>query len=276
VIDTLARFHALPAAGIDPADRLRLAPGSRRDYQRLARYHYRPGLPATCIRILTMRDAGDDPIAILIISMPALNAPWRARAWPGLFDIPDKQRCAAIVNTSIRAISRLIVDPRWRGMGIGRHLVQAYLHDPLTPFTEAIAAMGDCCPVFTAAGMGACPIPPARHDQRLARLLRTCGLSPWQLIDPARHRRLSRSTTRALRTWARASRAHRALADGPLSPIALRAAAALSHPRTAYIHEVPGANTRPKPRAHLPPHTRSPLHTGHPPAYEGTDARPAL
>ena len=50
-----------------------------------------------------------------------------------------------------RRISRLVVHPSYRGIGIGRMLVEKYIHD--YPNTDVVAAMGRFNPVFERAGM---------------------------------------------------------------------------------------------------------------------------
>jgi GNAT superfamily N-acetyltransferase len=246
VTSLIQRFHAARGHTLP----LWIQSGMLADYRRLARFHYRPALPATCIRVLTLHAPDEaDPIAVLTISMPGLNASWRALAWPGIFSGPDKRERAVRINAQLRTISRIVVDPRWRGMGAARFLVRAYLEQPLTPCTEALAAMGACCPFFTRAGMMPCPVPPSRHDDRLLAALRDARLQPWQLIDPRIQANLGHDSplARRIRSWANASRAHRAIARGPIETLALRAAAALSGPRTAYFHGIPDPDLQPPP-----------------------------
>lgn len=235
-IHPLHRFQALPPTGIDPAAALTLRRGTLADYRALARFHYRPNRPATIVHILTIADASE-PIAALIISMPTLNAPWRPIAWPDLFGSSRRDNALA-ANRLIRTISRLIVDPRWRGLGIARSLIRTYLAHPLTPCTETLSAMSHASPLFAAAGMNAIPIPPARHNTRLMHRLTRKRLQPHQLLDPRVQQHLADDPAlqNALRTWARASSAHRATANGPFSELARRAASALSSPRLAWVH----------------------------------------
>lgn len=230
----LDRFARMPAGGVDPAMRLVLRPGAMADYHALARFHYRAGPPATVARVLAMHDPGEgSPAAVLIISMPTLEGRWRALAWPGRYTTGDKRADARRINTELRTISRLVVDPRWRGMGVGRRLVRAYLDSPLTPATEAVAAMGAVCPVFVAAGMREYRLGPDRRDARLLDALAAAGVTvaalAWGKPGP-RHAFLERE----LRIWADASRTTRRLAPGDPGIIAARAGRALLSPRAAY------------------------------------------
>src|SRR5205823_1709377 len=105
--------------------------------------------------------------AVLVVSMPTLNGRWRELAWPGRFCGGDQRACARRLNEEVRTISRVIVEPRWRGLGVATRLVREYLRSPLTEKTEAAAAMGVCCPFFEAAGMRAWRLEPDRRGVRL-------------------------------------------------------------------------------------------------------------
>lgn len=61
----------------------------------------------------------------------------------------------ALLNAEVRCISRVIVHPSFRGLGIGVGLVRHALDTATTPYTEAIAAMGWVHPLFEKAGMEA-------------------------------------------------------------------------------------------------------------------------
>jgi len=222
----LDRFNSLPAAGIDPADSLSLRRGHYADYLSLSRFHYRAGQPATICTILALIDADCEPVACLVVSRPTLNAWWRTLAWPGRFDIADKREAAARINADLRTISRVIIDPRYRGIGLARRLVETHLADPLTPCTEALAAMGRACPFFERAGMTAHRKPISRRDSSLLRALRALREKPSSLLHP------TRSLHSALRSWANDARATRHLTD--IHDIARAAAAAILTPPMAY------------------------------------------
>lgn len=229
-----------------PAEWIEIRTGTPADYAGLAHFHYRAGAPATCVRVLCAHDIaspGAPVVGVLLVSMPVLNGPWRNRLWPGVFDSPDPRRRAASLNAGLRCISRVVVDPRYRGLGVARRLVGAYVRDPLTVRTEAVAAMGRVCPFFARAGMRGVPVPRAARDIRLARLLRSEGIRPWRLMDVAEARHALERSARfvhALRMWARTSKQTRGWAEAPerdLWALAIRAAGSLSARPMAYGHE---------------------------------------
>ncbi|MBC7833685.1 MAG: GNAT family N-acetyltransferase [Phycisphaerales bacterium] len=248
------RSAALPARPVHAghfarvADRFPIRPGSPPDYAALGRFHYLAGPPATCAHVLAIDDPSpppgshSQPIAVLVVSMPTLNGDWRAAAFPSLPSISDKRAHARELNRSVRTISRVIVDPRYRALGLATRLVQAYLHAPLTPHTEAIAAMGTACPFFEAAGMSRVGAPPTRRTIRLLAALHRAGIEPHDLLslDPARDvADIPAPLAIDLHRWANDARATRSLAQGPLAPLLRAAAFHLASPRCIYAHSRP-------------------------------------
>lgn len=224
----------------------RIAAGTREDYNALAHLHYRSGPPATIARnpdgtpaILAARDDHDRLAGVLVVSMPTLNGAWRSMAWPGMFDSGDKRRDALAINRLLRCISRVVVEPRFRGQGVARALVQTYLDAPLTPCTEAVAAMGHVCPFFESAGMTAYPLPPSARDARFLDALASVGLEAWELLEPGETARLLAMHSwlgREARIWAGNSQSTRRHRNAePLQLCMLAASHAAQRP-VAYAH----------------------------------------
>lgn len=222
-------------------------------YDALSQWHYRAGRPATCVQVLVARArAGGGGrtdrrgcIGVLVVSMPALNGPWRERVWPGRY-VPlartraCRRACARALNAEVRVISRLVVEPRWRGRGVGRALVEAYLRTPLSVHTEAVSAMGRYCGVFAAAGMFEVECTPARRVVRLRARLRDMGIEPWRLSDPAGLLRRCtpgqcEALERALRSFATGHRDTRARAGEPLRELMVIAARRIACRPRAYV-----------------------------------------
>lgn len=239
------------SAAVHPEPRIVCRWADRAAYHALAHHHYRASSPATIAlrqdgspAIIGAFDAGlpaSPLVGVLVVSMPTLNAQWRDLAWPGRFSPAQGKRAAArALNAELRCISRVIIDPRCRGLGIGSMLVRAYLADPLTPCTEAITALGRFCPFFERAGMMPYTLPPSARDARLLDALDAIATSPHDLLMPdrtaallAQHPWLGREIT----LWAASSRATRSQARAAdpraLAPLA---ASAIAIPRTAYAH----------------------------------------
>ncbi|TVQ75471.1 MAG: ATP-binding cassette domain-containing protein [Phycisphaeraceae bacterium] len=204
--------------------------GDRDELTMLSGFHYRPGMPATIDRVLAARDPRDGALlGVLATSHPTLNARWRRMLWGDRFEIPDKRARAVKLNRELRTISRVIVDPRVRGLGVAGRLVRAYLRDPSTPCTEAVASMGRVCPFFERAGMRAHRLERSPADAEFLELLEELGVERWRLAMPrSAWVRAERAGGRgrvvcALQRWAMSSRRSRGLLEGDVAT-AFRAA----------------------------------------------------
>jgi len=229
------------------ADEIRIRPGALSDYERVRRFHYRLGAPAAPVRVLVAELPHADPrlaaapelLGVLVVSMPVLNSRVRDAAWPGRYRTGRRRADAALVNREVRVISRVVVDPRVRGVGIGRRLVSAYLDNPLTPATESLAAMGVACPFMSAAGMTEYHFPPTRGEARFEDYLSHLGATPHLILS--RRDELARTlaapaTAHELGTLSRAS-PRRALAALPDDAARLRRVCVLlCSPRIGYAH----------------------------------------
>ncbi|MBL4699122.1 MAG: hypothetical protein JKX70_09850 [Phycisphaerales bacterium] len=219
---------------------IQITTGSIADYHTLAHLHYRSAQPATHTLILkasrTVPILGSILAGVLVISMPTLNSSWRDRAWPGFFTTTNKSLNAKRINTHLRCISRVIVEPRSRGLGVASSLVRHYLANPQTHATESIAAMGAVCPFFERASMTPYQLPHTPVDLRLLDALEHQQLTLDKLIRTS----IEPNTliARELITW---SKARRIIGSGTpdhqtvkrLAPIA--ACRLLASPR-AYAH----------------------------------------
>ncbi len=216
--------------------------GTLSDYDALGRFHYlggRPAVPASVLRAVS--DVGTSSVlaGVLVVARPVLNARWRSAAWPGDYATADKRVDARRINAELRTIARVVVDPRCRGMGVASSLVRAYLQNPQTVRTEAIAAMGRWNPFFQAAGMRAIQTGDAPRDGALRGVLDAEGVPPWALAltGEALEDALGSSVVlRALKRWARGgSSSSKAMARG-IEHAALMAARALVARPVAYAH----------------------------------------
>lgn len=124
-------------------------------YHELARHHYRDVQPATfCIvRAAWYVEAGGRRrlIGVAVLSWPVGSLTARIRHLGlGSLDFGGRLRFA---NASVRTISRVIVHPQFRALGIGRRLVADLVERCPTRYVEASAVMGEFARVFAAAGL---------------------------------------------------------------------------------------------------------------------------
>jgi ABC-type dipeptide/oligopeptide/nickel transport system ATPase subunit len=224
--------------------------GSMRDYALLASTHYRKARPARPARVLVARlrepERGGQDCSIvgaLVVSFPTLNSAVRECAWPGRYSTRDRSANAWRLNNEVRTLSRAVVDPRFRGLGVAVELVRAYLGEPLTERTEGIGVMPGVSNFLEAAGMTRHELPIRPSDARLLDALEHVGVEEWRLAQGrlALTRAIEGSSAafieRELRMWASAGRAHRRHADDPLEALFLRACRIAACRPVGYTHE---------------------------------------
>src|SRR5512133_2560940 len=95
--------------------------GSAQDYNALARFHYRAGRPATWAGVWRAVFAGR-VVAVGVLSWPTLACAARERHF-GMQRWSAQAR-RAFVNAHLRTISRVIVHPQFRGIGLAGGMVR--------------------------------------------------------------------------------------------------------------------------------------------------------
>ncbi len=135
--------------------RLQLRAGDAADYDQLARFHYRQRRPATWAGVICFTWTGDGRaervVGVGVLSWPtAVN---RARREVFGLDRRDYAGQIRFANRYLRTISRVIVHPQFRGLGLARLLVEALCRRCPTRFVETTAAMAAAHPMFRRARM---------------------------------------------------------------------------------------------------------------------------
>ena len=117
-------------------------------------------------------------VGVIVVSRSALSLGGRDRATGGRYRTAGMGRMATAnpVNRELRVISRVVIAPNWRGLGLAGRLVAETLPQIGTPYVEAMAAMGRVHPFFERGGMTAYPQPPSRQGERLRACLEAVGI----------------------------------------------------------------------------------------------------
>jgi GNAT superfamily N-acetyltransferase len=151
--------------------RLLLVPGRVRDYPILERFHYRSKHPSTWAAVWLVvyargRNAPGEDLAFQTVAMGVLSWPVPfVKARNDHFGISAARTINKIrfINAHVRTISRIIVHPQFRSLGLASLLVRHLCATCPTRYVEALAAMGRAHPLFERAGMRR--IEPARPEQ---------------------------------------------------------------------------------------------------------------
>ncbi|MCS7034501.1 MAG: GNAT family N-acetyltransferase [Phycisphaerae bacterium] len=149
---------------------IHLLPARFNDYKTLARFHYRPGHPSTIADLVAAwhfpadradpraaRSPNQPPrcVGVAVLSWPTACSLGRQRAIPMQgWSYGQRLRFA---NANIRCISRVIVHPTYRCLGLGSQLIRLLIQRCPTRYIEASAQMAHVHPLFERAGM-------VRHD----------------------------------------------------------------------------------------------------------------
>lgn len=129
--------------------------GCLADYKQLAVFHYKgPTLGVSRVfRRIVYQDPHTGPrtAAIAVACMPTLRQRHR-EAFFGLADWPVKD-IGGFVNAHLLVISRVILHPQFRGMGLSTLLIRDLIDKCPKRYVEASAVMGRFIPMFERAGM---------------------------------------------------------------------------------------------------------------------------
>ncbi len=176
--------------------RLRIVPGSRDDYKTLAHYHYRDGNLGPFVRIFALEPdstwaapSGIKTVGVIVYTMPNPGVELRGIATDNLFAGFDRATQLALINKNIRCISRVIIEPRFRSLGLASRLVRETMPRMNVPIIEAMAVMGLVNPFFEKAGMKTFTGKIQARCVRLVEALSMVGIQRQELIDPQKVQR---------------------------------------------------------------------------------------
>ena len=167
-------------------EKLQIVPGCLDDYKKLARFHYRdscPGPFAAIFAIKPVKTLNTEPVGVIVYTMPSMGAELRNIATGNFFVGLDKGTRLALINKNIRCISRVIIEPRFRGLGLASRLVRETMPKMDVPIIEAMAVMGLVNPFFEKAGMKAFTANMPRRCVQLVEAFSMVGVEKEELID---------------------------------------------------------------------------------------------
>lgn len=168
--------------------KLQIIRGCPDDYRQLAHYHYRDSRPGPFAAIFALKPAPGlagalhtKTVGVIVYTMPSPSLELRNVATDNFFAGLDKSTQLALINKNIRYISRVIIEPRFRGLGLASRLVRQTMPKMNIPLIEAMAVMGVVNPFFEKAGMKAYT---AKMPARCIQLLE--ALSMVGIEEPSR------------------------------------------------------------------------------------------
>jgi len=169
---------------------MRIEQGTLKDYRRLAGFHYRDskGIVA-CQRVFVLK-RGDEVAGVIVYSSPAVAAFGRKKAFSRQLSIEE-------VNRDLTLISRVVIHPKYRTIGLGVKLVKETLPLAGKPYVETVAVMARYNPFFEHAGLT--KIAESKPDPKILEAvekLRAFGFNPVFLSsEKANLEKLQRMST---------------------------------------------------------------------------------
>ena len=168
---------------------LKIEPADMNAYHELAGFHYRQGSLGPHTHLFAIRDSHfrrrlTAPVAGVIVYRPPVpNLAIRNIVTGGFFSGLPRSAGLSLLNEHVRCISRVIIDPRYRGLGLASWLVRETM--PLTgaSMVEAASVMGMVHPFFERAGMTRFRQPPDVKTERMKAALETVGIDESLWID---------------------------------------------------------------------------------------------
>jgi ABC-type transport system involved in cytochrome c biogenesis ATPase subunit/N-acetylglutamate synthase-like GNAT family acetyltransferase len=137
---------------------VRIEKGSIEDYEKLKRFHYRSKNEKE-LASLRMKDCykllyGNSLIGVIVYSHSYLNLKPRNMVFGERYVFtPGDLHKARLINDEIARISRVVIHPKFRGIGLGAFLVKETLHKVDAKVVEVLAVMARYNPFFEKAGM---------------------------------------------------------------------------------------------------------------------------
>ncbi|MBK9974098.1 MAG: hypothetical protein IPP14_04915 [Planctomycetes bacterium] len=169
------------------ADELTFTPGRLSDWAQFAPWHYlgtgRPG-PTAAVWLARLHGQA---VGLALFAFPLLLLGARRGVLPASCETRQVlQQGATELNRQVRALSRIVVDPRLRGCGVAGRLLRFALPRLEVPFVECLAQMGEYSGFLHGAGFErAGTVAPPRAVLALRQFLATRNLDAQALLDPA-------------------------------------------------------------------------------------------
>ena len=148
-----------------------VAEWSREDYEKLARFHYRDAKGLVATQKIFVLKRGGETAGVIVYKYPAITTFGRHKAFGRKLSVDE-------INRDLSLISRVIVHPKYRTIGLGVKLVKETLLLAGKPYVETVAVMAKYNPFFERAGMQKIKeSTPSKHVLDAIEKLRSLGFN---------------------------------------------------------------------------------------------------
>jgi len=156
---------------------MRVEEGTFADYKKLSPFHYRSSRCPPPRKIFALKRK-DELCGVIVYSYPPPTTFGRSKVWKGNFHKLQQE---------VSTISRVVVHPKYRTVGLGAKLVRETLPLAGTPYVEMIAVMAKYNPFAEKAGMQKiAKQPPSKEALHISEVLSSLGFN-LQLLGSKGH-----------------------------------------------------------------------------------------
>jgi ABC-type ATPase with predicted acetyltransferase domain len=140
---TIRHHPKAKAANCTLTKQMTIQQGTKTDYKALSQFHYRTSRLPPSRKIFTLKRK-DELCGVIVYSYPPPITFGRSKVWKG--NIHQLQE-------EVSAISRVVIHPKYRSIGLGAKLIAETLSQAETTCVETVAVMAKYNPFFEKAGM---------------------------------------------------------------------------------------------------------------------------
>lgn len=167
-------------------DELRYRAGTVRDWHELRHLHYAAGDPATAQSYHAIEHIHDGRLAaVAILSYPDLHSAARNLATDDAYKIQGSRTAAQRLNREVLKLSRIVVAPELRGIGLAASLVQEIAARTNATWLECSTAMGRYSGFLTRIGFHEVPQTAAPVEAELRDWATRARVPATVPLDPA-------------------------------------------------------------------------------------------
>ncbi|MEM4704877.1 MAG: GNAT family N-acetyltransferase, partial [Candidatus Bathyarchaeia archaeon] len=166
----------VPTENCTVARDVQIEEGTTEDWKKLSGFHYRSHTFGAPRNIFCLKK-GEELCGVIIYSFPPLTCFGRAKVLPKM---PLDE-----LNKKLSTVSRVVVHPKYRSIGLGSLLLKKSLPLAGTPFVEMVAVMAKYNPFAEKAGMKKiAESKPSKHTLQALEQLKKLGFDTLTLNSP--------------------------------------------------------------------------------------------
>lgn len=162
--------------------------GTRDDWKKLSHYHYRNTGTVAMITGIYRVMWRDEIVGVQIYARPPLQVAARNKVFGTRYRFVSKETrslATARINNEIDRVSRTVIHPTFRGMGLAQKLFRTTMPLRRMRVIEASATMAAINPYHERCGMTAVQMRPTDMTERVLSAIRAIGASDQEILNPA-------------------------------------------------------------------------------------------